>query len=302
MFPKRPFRIVCLFCILAVVPGVVVAQSLEDAAIAGDLDALHQALPAGKQADPETLIRPLYFAARRGQADMVAFLISRGAPANAMTNVGSALQIAARGNHTDIVAMLLDAGADPNLFGGDEGKTPLHDAAERGAIDAARLLVEHGADVNARTVMWGQPAIHLAARRGKKEMIKFLREMGAGPAPVEPLAPGELEAANLEEGRIHAVECRGCHELEAGQKTIAPHPAPKLVGVVGRDKASRDDFAYSEAMLAQEGKWTPDELNIFIADPTAVVPGTDMGHRGVSDRSTRVAVIAYLISLGRTAN
>ena len=46
--------------------------------------------------------------------------------------------------------MLLGNGANPNVPGGDENKTPLHEAvfAERTSI--VRLLLSHGADLNAR--------------------------------------------------------------------------------------------------------------------------------------------------------
>lgn len=301
MLASWKLRIIFNFLLLAVLSGTAMAQDYVDSALNGNIDALRQALPEGVATDPEALVRPLYFAARQGHADVVSFLLERGAPADAVTNIGTALQIAARGNHTDVMTILLEAGANPNLPGGDESKMPLHDAAERGAIEAARLLIQYGADVNARTGSYGQPAIHLAARKGKTEMVAFLREMGAAPAPVAPLAPGEIEAANLEEGRIEAIECQGCHELEPGQTTSGAHTGPKLIGVVGRGKASRDDFAYSDAMKAQSGSWTPNELIKFIADPTGVVPGTHMGHRGVSDRQARVALIAYLMSLGDAA-
>jgi len=198
--------------------------------------------------------------------------------------------------------MLLDAGADPNLTGGGDERAALHDAAERGSIEGARLLLERGAGVNARTGRWNWPAIHFAARKGRTEMVPFLREMGAAPTPVDPLMPGEIEAAAPEEGRSYAIECAGCHAFEPGEVGHGQHPGPNLLGVVGRDKASLEGFDYSAAMQAQVGSWTPEELNNFLSDPVAVVPGTDMGRGGLADRTARNAVIAYLISLGSSSN
>jgi cytochrome c2 len=287
-----------VLCLIAVVPSTAVAQDIVSAAQSGDVAALRAALPPGSHPDPEALIRPLYFASQRGNSDAAIYLLEQGAPANAVTSFGTALEMAARGNHTEIVSALLAAGADPNLPGGEDGKTPLHDAAERGAIEAARLLLQNGADVNARTVRWDQLAIHLAARKGQTEMVALLREMGVGPAPVDPLVTGELEAADLEKGRIAVLECGGCHGLTLTSGAIGHGiPAPNLVGVVGRNKASLEGFPYSEAMRAQTGTWTPDELNIFLSDPTSVVPGTEMGRGRQTDRAVRVAVIAYLASL-----
>jgi len=286
-----------ILCLTVFIPGMAAAQDLVSAAQSGDMAALKAALPADSDPDPETLVLPLYFAAQRGHDAAAEYLLEQGAPANAVTNFGSALQIAARGNHTAIVSALLGAGADPNLPAGEDGNRPLHDAAERGAIEAARLLLEHGANVNARTVRYGTPAIHLAARKGQTEMVAFLRESGAASTPVDPLMTGELEAADPEEGRRHAIECGGCHAFEPGEIGQGQHPGPNLVGVVGREKASLEGFPYSEAMQAQVGRWTPDELNIFLSDPKAVVPGTDMGRGGLADRAARIAVIAYLESL-----
>jgi cytochrome c2 len=128
-------------------------------------------------------------------------------------------------------------------------------------------------------------------------MVAFLREMGAGPAPVDALGPGELEAADLEEGRVLAIECGGCHGMTPGETDWRQNPAPNLAGVVGRTKASLEGFPYSEAMRAQTGRWTPEQLNVFLANPLNVVPGTTMGRGGQPDRPARVAIIAYLTQL-----
>ena len=286
-----------LLCVAVLLPGVAAAQDLVSLAISGDMPALKTALPEGSQPDPETLVKPLYFASQRGQDEVVSYVLSIGAQPNSATDLGTALGIAARGNHTGIVAALLAAGADPNLPGGEDKVMPLHQAAERGAIESARLLLDNGADVNAVTLRFGWPAIHYAQLKDRTEMVAFLREMGAGPAPVEALRPGELEAADAQEGRVLAFECGGCHGLTPGEINTGQHPGPNLVGVVGRTKASMEGFPYSEEMRALTGRWTPEELNIFLADPLNVVPGTEMTRGGQPDRAARVAIIAYLTHL-----
>ena len=128
-------------------------------------------------------------------------------------------------------------------------------------------------------------------------MVALLREMGAGPAPVDVLTPEELEAADPEEGRVLAIKCGGCHGMAPGEIGSGLHIGPNLVGVVGRTKASIEGFPYSRPMRTQTGKWTPDELNEFLADPLNVVPGTYMSSGGQPDRAARIAIIAYLSSL-----
>jgi len=287
-------RVLCLAILL---PGVAAAQDLVSLAISGDMPALKTALPEGSDPDREMLVKPLYFASQRGQDEVVSYLLSLGAQPNSTTDLGTALGIAARGNHAGIVAALLAAGANPNLPGGENKVMPLHQAAERGAIEAARLLLQNGADVNAVTVRYGWPAIHFAELKDRTEMVAFLREMGAGPAPVDALRPGEIEAADPEEGRVLAIECGGCHGMTAGETDWRQNPSPNLAGVVGRTKASLDGFPYSKAMRAQTGRWTPDELNVFLADPLNIVPGTAMGRGGQPDRAARVSIIAYLTQL-----
>lgn len=272
------------------------AQDLNGAVSTGDLDAVREALPPGTGADPGSLVRPLYFAARDGHSAIVAYLLEEGAPADAATSFGSALQIAARGNHVPVLTLLLDAGADPDLMAGEESRTALHDAAERGALDAARLLLERGAEVNARTKM-DHPPIHLAARRERAEMVAYLAEAGASPRAVDAIAATELDAADAEAGRIAAEECRGCHAMEAGAPPPGRFPAPSLAGIVGREKAVQADFPYTAALSGLDGSWTQEEIDRFIADPTGVAPGTAMGHAGIQDRAKRIAIIAHLISL-----
>lgn len=293
----RFFTRLRLVYLVGLLPGVAAAQDLVEHARSGDLAELMAALPEGSEPEPEKLNQPMFFASERGHDEVVAFLLSVGADPDSATDFGTSLGIAARKNHTGIVAALLAAGADPGLPGGEDGRMPLHHAAERGAIESARLLLDYGADVNAVTTHSEWPAIHLAASKDRTEMVDFLREMGAGPVPVDALRPGELDSADTEQGRLIAIECGGCHGITPGDTEWRQFSAPNLVGIVDRPKASVEDFPYSEAMQAQSGRWTPEELNIFLADPVNVVPGTDMGRGGLPERAARVSIIAYLARL-----
>lgn len=279
------------------ISAVAQAGPLADAAIAGDESAVASLLDKGVAVDEEGVATPLYFAAQRGHLGVAELLVSHGADVNAQTNFGTPLQIAARQNRVEIVRLLLDNGADPNLAGGEDLKTPLHDAAERGSLEAARLLLDAGADVNSRSSL-GYPPIHLAAKKGRAETVEFLEQAGAAPKPAEPLIVAELAAADLEEGRVKAQECLGCHALEPGTKPLGSFPGPDLWNVVGRKKASMEGYAYSGAMLAKGGTWGYEDLNRFLADPTGYVPGTNMGITLFEmDRRTRILIIAYLRTL-----
>ncbi len=70
--------------------------------------------------------------------------------------------------------------------------------------------------------------------------------------------------------------CVSCHSNVAGESGL---PAPHLAGVIGRRAGTLPDFDYSPAMRAAGAGglvWTRETLRAFLADPQAVVPGTQM--------------------------
>lgn len=87
--------------------------------------------------------------------------------------------------------------------------------------------------------------------------------------------------------------CAACHSIRADDQDS---PAPNLRGVVGRRAGSLEDFPYSDGMRAAGRRgmvWDEATLARFLADPDAVVPGTDMPFQGGS-AAERAAVIAWL--------
>jgi cytochrome c2 len=90
-------------------------------------------------------------------------------------------------------------------------------------------------------------------------------------------------------------QCQACHALNPGQNGVGPY----LHGVVGRPKHSAEGFSYSDALLSQDGDWTPENLAAFLENPRGYAPGTAMAYqrhvrRGRSrqpDRLSRDAAI-----------
>ena len=72
---------------------------------------------------------------------------------------------------------------------------------------------------------------------------------------------------------------------------------PNLRGVVGRKAGTAPGFQYSQAMKGSGIRWTPQELDSYLTDVTAKVPGTLMPFNGLPDSGDRQAVIDYLKSL-----
>jgi len=186
----------------------------------GDLSALRNELDAGTdpngewlQAPPMATWLPVYLAAEAGRADMLAALVAEGAEIDRRDRNGDRpLDWAARYGETDIVRLLLDAGADVNAVDAERGNVALVNALSGGHIDTARLLLARGAspavaspnrgsalywavssgdmalverliaggaDVNARQPMSRETALHMAALHATPEMIRLLVRMGA---------------------------------------------------------------------------------------------------------------------------
>jgi cytochrome c len=111
----------------------------------------------------------------------------------------------------------------------------------------------------------------------------------AGPESIIPL----LASANVQAGQAVARQCTSCHTFEKGGPNRV---GPNLWGIVGGPKTHMQGFNYSQAMqaFAQKGPWTFEELDRFLYDPKADVPGTRMTFAGVRKTQDRANLVAWL--------
>jgi cytochrome c len=85
-------------------------------------------------------------------------------------------------------------------------------------------------------------------------------------------------------------KCKACHKLDGSNGT-----GPHLNGIVNKAKHSSEGFSYSDAAMAVVGQvWTPENLNAFLTNPKAYLPGTKMSFAGLPDVEDRANLIAYL--------
>ena len=122
---------------------------------------------------------------------------------------------------------------------------------------------------------------------------------GAAPAGGAPAgAAGGVAAllvhANPDAGAKDARKCAACHAFDEGGSAKL---GPPLWGVIGRDIASVEGFAYSEALTGKEGAWDYQNLDAFLAEPRNWAPGTKMAFAGIKKPEERADVILYLRSL-----
>lgn len=96
-------------------------------------------------------------------------------------------------------------------------------------------------------------------------------------------------AADPERGQLlYDSRCGGCHSLD-------DHRAgPAHRGIVGRRAGTAPGYDYSVALRNSGLVWTPRNLDLWLADPEALVPGQKMGFR-VDDAADRADLIAYLV-------
>lgn len=106
-----------------------------------------------------------------------------------------------------------------------------------------------------------------------------------------------LDPANAVAGQAVSAKCASCHSFTPGG---ANGTGPNLYGTLGKPPAFHAGFAYSAAFTGYAaGKtWTFDEMDAFLKAPQKHVPGTKMTFIGLKKQEERVAMIAYLQTLG----
>jgi cytochrome c len=125
----------------------------------------------------------------------------------------------------------------------------------------------------------------------------------AGEGPAAEVAPDwgtVIPVTNAEVGKAVSAKCGSCHSFDAGG---ANGTGPNLYGILGRKVAGHAGYAYSPGMTefaASHPVWTWDELDQFIKAPQKHVAGTKMGFVGLKKQEDRVAMLAYLNTLGAT--
>jgi cytochrome c len=119
---------------------------------------------------------------------------------------------------------------------------------------------------------------------------------GGGASEVLPIAV-RLQTADVAAGENSAKKCQACHSFGKGEPAKV---GPNLFGIVMNHAAHMEGFKYSAAMMeknAEGMQWTFEELDRFLENPKAEVPGTAMAFAGLKKPDERANVVAYLRTL-----
>ena len=138
---------------------------------------------------------PLLLAAEEGYVDIGQLLLQHGASVNMQDDDGfSAFHGAAGHSHHEFIKMLLEEyRADPTVRLAN-GSMPIHTAASRGNTQSIELFLNVGVDVNA-TNNDGRTPLHWAAEKCRWDNVKCLLDKGAA---TDLKADGELALTALD--------------------------------------------------------------------------------------------------------
>jgi cytochrome c len=92
---------------------------------------------------------------------------------------------------------------------------------------------------------------------------------------------------------LFSADCRRCHSTEADKDSYGP----LLEGVIGRKAGTMKGYSYSPALRKAGFVWTEAALRAWMADNTALVPGTKMRHVGITDPVEAEFILTYLRSV-----
>jgi cytochrome c len=106
---------------------------------------------------------------------------------------------------------------------------------------------------------------------------------------MQPGLAGAQDGA-AERGRaLFQRQCGACHQVVQPRNGLGP----TLQGVTGRPAGAVEGFNYSPALKSSGITWTPENLDSFLANPTALVRSTRMAQR-VPDEQQRRDIIQFL--------
>jgi ankyrin repeat protein len=159
------------------------------------------------------------------------------------------LHSAAQGRHLDVLRYLVDKGTGLDALD-NNGIAPLHILARSGQTEAARLLIDRGADIDIKDPVKLTP-LNMAAESGLEAMVKLLIEKGANIENKHAYGRTPLVGAARERGNVNVIRML----LDAG----ADVNSSDRWGETALDLAAWRGFEEVVNLLLERGAAIPDD-------------------------------------------
>ena len=104
---------------------------------------------------------------------------------------------------------------------------------------------------------------------------------------------GSAVAGDDAGAKLFKNHCMACHSIDPASP---PRQGPNLQGVLQRKAGTLEGFKYSAGLKAAGWQWTPEQLDLWLTDPKALVPDTLMSVYKQKDADKRRLIIDYLKS------
>lgn len=102
----------------------------------------------------------------------------------------------------------------------------------------------------------------------------------------------DYDRATLGAGKVMYMRCISCHTVTKNGRNLV---GPNLWGIVDSRAGAREGFqGYSEALKKSDILWSIETLDLYIKNPAAFLPGTNMIYKGLPKEKDRAALLAYL--------
>lgn len=98
------------------------------------------------------------------------------------------------------------------------------------------------------------------------------------------------ESRAIQGEKTYQARCAGCHSVSADRV------GPRHAGVFGRRVGQVAGYGYSAALRSSQIIWTAENLDKWLMNPEALIPGQRMGY-SVGDAKDRADIIAYIATL-----
>ena len=177
------------------------------------------------------------------------------------------------------------------LSNGGVAEKDVQSAQDALALGAAQAAAAGSAPATAAPAA-AEPAAAAPAAAEPAAAAPAAAEPAAAPAAdagaVAPIAE-RLLTADLDAGAKVWLKCKACHRVD-GKNGVGP----ALNGIIGRTTGSVEGFKYSDANKNANVTWTVEQLDVYLTDPKAFMPGNKMTFVGLPKPEDRANVIAWL--------